>query len=38
MIKGFEHFHDILDISLILAPVFDFFGAKCVQFPSSFTE
>ena len=38
MITQFKHFHDGLNFVLILAPDCDFFSAKCVKFPSTFTE
>ena len=34
MIRRFIHFHDSLDIVLILDPGCEFFYADCVQFPS----
>ena len=37
MIKQLEHFHDSLNIVVILAPGHEFFFAKCVQFPLKFT-
>ena len=37
MIIQFKNFHGILNIILILAPGRDFFCAKCVQFPLTFT-
>ena len=33
MIRRFINFYDSLNIVLILDPDFDFFGAKCAQFP-----
>ena len=32
MINPFKHFHDSVNIVLILAPGCEFFTAKCVQF------
>ena len=32
------YFHDSLNIVVILAPGQEFFSAKCVQFPLTFTE
>ena len=33
-----KYFHDSLIIVVILAPGHEFFYAKCVQFPLTFTE
>ena len=33
-----KYFNDSLNIVVILAPGRDFFSAKCVQFPLTFTE
>ena len=33
-----KHFHDSLNFVLILTPGCEFFCAKCVQFPLTFTE
>ena len=38
MIRRFKHFLDSLNIALILAPGCEFFSAKFVQFPLTFTE
>ena len=38
MIIRLKHFHNSLNIALILAPVREFFSAKCAQFPVTFTE
>ena len=38
MIIRFKHFHDSLNIALILAPGREFFCAKYVQFPLTFME
>ena len=37
MIMRFKHFHDRLNILVILAPGFEFLRGKCVQFPITFT-
>ena len=33
-----KHFHDSLNVALMLAPSSNFFCDKCVQFPLTFTE
>ena len=33
-----KHFHDSLNIVVILAPGYEFFYIKCVQFPLTLTE
>ena len=38
MIIRFKHFYDGLSFVVILAPDCEFFPAKWVQFPSTFTE
>ena len=38
MIIRFKHFHDSLNIELILAPSCEFFSAKSHQFPLTFTK
>ena len=38
MIIRLKSFHDSLNITLILAPSYEFFCAKCVRFPLTFTE
>ena len=38
MIIRFKHFHDRLNMALILAPGREIFCAKCVQFPLTFME
>ena len=38
MIIRLKYFHDSLNIVVILAPDYEFFSAKCVQFPLTFTE
>ena len=38
MILRLKYFHDSLNIVLILPPRREFFPAKCVQFPLTFTE
>ena len=34
----FKHFHDSINIVLTLAPGFEFFSAKSIQFPLTFAE
>ena len=38
MIIPLKYFHDNLNIVVILAPGCEFFTAKCIQFPLTFTE
>ena len=38
MIMRFKHFHDSLNIVLILAPGCKLLSAKCVEFPLPFTD
>ena len=38
MIMLFKHFHDSLNIAVILAPGREFFPYKFVQFPLTFEE
>ena len=38
MIVRFKHFFDSLNIVLILVPGCEFFSAKCVPFPLTFTD
>ena len=38
MTRQFKHFHDSLNIVVILAPGCEFLSAKCAQFSVTFTE
>ena len=38
MIKLLNYFYHSLDVVVILAPDYEFFSAKYVQFPLTFTE
>ena len=38
MIIRLKHFHNSLNIALILPAVREFFSPKCAQFPLTFTE
>ena len=38
MLIRLKYFHDSLNIVVILAPGCEFFSAKCVEFPLTFTE
>ena len=38
MITRFKHFHESLNIALILAPGCKFFSAECAQSPLTFME
>ena len=34
----YKHFHDSLNVILILVPCYEFLSAKCVELPLTFTE
>ena len=38
MIMRLKYFNNNLNIVVILAPGYEFFSAKCVHFPLTFTE